>query len=298
MALTDKLTAIANAIRSKTGKTDSLTLEQMPGEIEGIEAGGGANEQEILDAMMACTWPSGEIVLTEATKIPVRRFEKCSGITKVTGEKVTFIDVSAFENCTALEEIDFPELLETKNFCFRYTKIKEAVFPKLTKLDYSTFNGLSTLERFYGPLVTTMGNSCFQTTALTDINLPLVQKIETNTFRGCNSLKRADLGSVTQFVGYAFYQSRIFATLIIRTNTVCATDFAAFQWTPFQGEGEKVGYCYVPSALISEYQQATNWSAMYEAGTCIFRALEDYTIDGTTTGEMDWAKIEEEEVTA
>ena len=40
MALTDKLTAIANAIRGKTGKEDSLTLEQMVTEIEGIEAGG------------------------------------------------------------------------------------------------------------------------------------------------------------------------------------------------------------------------------------------------------------------
>lgn len=38
------LTAIANAIRSKTGKTDGLTLEQMPGEIEGIEAGGSGGE--------------------------------------------------------------------------------------------------------------------------------------------------------------------------------------------------------------------------------------------------------------
>ena len=42
MALTDKLTAIANAIRGKTGKEDSLTLEQMVTEIEGIEAGGSA----------------------------------------------------------------------------------------------------------------------------------------------------------------------------------------------------------------------------------------------------------------
>jgi hypothetical protein len=42
MALTDKLVAIANAIRGKTGKEDPLTLEQMVTEIEGIEAGGGA----------------------------------------------------------------------------------------------------------------------------------------------------------------------------------------------------------------------------------------------------------------
>lgn len=44
MALTDKLTAIADAIRYKTGKTDSLTLDQMVEEIEGIETGGGGGD--------------------------------------------------------------------------------------------------------------------------------------------------------------------------------------------------------------------------------------------------------------
>lgn len=42
MALTDKLTAIADAIRGKTGKADALTLEQMVTEIAGIEVGGGS----------------------------------------------------------------------------------------------------------------------------------------------------------------------------------------------------------------------------------------------------------------
>lgn len=53
MALTDKLTAIANAIRSKTGGSTSLTLEQMPTEIANIPTGstdvpfgfGGVNAQ-------------------------------------------------------------------------------------------------------------------------------------------------------------------------------------------------------------------------------------------------------------
>lgn len=40
MALIDKLTAIAAAIRTKTGGTDALTLDQMVTEIEGIEVGG------------------------------------------------------------------------------------------------------------------------------------------------------------------------------------------------------------------------------------------------------------------
>lgn len=41
MAITEKLGAIADAIRGKTGKAEKMTLDQMPGEIEGIQAGGG-----------------------------------------------------------------------------------------------------------------------------------------------------------------------------------------------------------------------------------------------------------------
>ena len=42
MALTDKLTAIGNAIRGKTGGTDLLTLDGMVTAINGISTGGGA----------------------------------------------------------------------------------------------------------------------------------------------------------------------------------------------------------------------------------------------------------------
>ena len=40
MALIEKLTAIGNAIRGKTGKSGTLTLEQMVTEINGIQPGG------------------------------------------------------------------------------------------------------------------------------------------------------------------------------------------------------------------------------------------------------------------
>lgn len=39
MALINKLQAIGDAIRTKTGKTEQLTLDEMPKEIEGIQAG-------------------------------------------------------------------------------------------------------------------------------------------------------------------------------------------------------------------------------------------------------------------
>ena len=44
MALTDKLTAIGNAIRSKTGDTEPLTLDGMVTAIEGISTGGAESE--------------------------------------------------------------------------------------------------------------------------------------------------------------------------------------------------------------------------------------------------------------
>lgn len=43
MALIEKLSAIGNAIREKTGKADKLTLDQMPVEIASIVSGGGSS---------------------------------------------------------------------------------------------------------------------------------------------------------------------------------------------------------------------------------------------------------------
>lgn len=44
MALTDKLAAIGDAIRAKTGKSDTMTLEQMVTEIASIQTGGDSTE--------------------------------------------------------------------------------------------------------------------------------------------------------------------------------------------------------------------------------------------------------------
>ena len=47
MALTDKLTVIADAIRGKTGKAGTLTLDQMATEISSIQSGGGSTAPTI-----------------------------------------------------------------------------------------------------------------------------------------------------------------------------------------------------------------------------------------------------------
>ena len=49
MALTDKLVAIADAIREKDGSTGTMTLAEMPGRIAAIETGGGGGTSDPTD---------------------------------------------------------------------------------------------------------------------------------------------------------------------------------------------------------------------------------------------------------
>lgn len=55
MALTNKLTAIADAIRGKTGSTNKLTLDEMPTAISNISSGGGDIPEEAFNITGNCS---------------------------------------------------------------------------------------------------------------------------------------------------------------------------------------------------------------------------------------------------
>ena len=80
-----------------------------------------------------------------------------------------------------------------------------------------------------------------------------------------------------------FYELK---TLILPNpeKTVTLSGWGWFGGTPI---ASGTGYIYVPSTLVETYKTATNWSTFANQ----FRALEDYTVDGTTTGELDESKI-------
>lgn len=61
MALTDKLTAIADAIRAKTGGTAALTLDGMAEAVAGIEAGGGGVSFDGLTVLSGTFTPSADV---------------------------------------------------------------------------------------------------------------------------------------------------------------------------------------------------------------------------------------------
>ena len=97
MALTDKLSAIGNAIRAKTGGTELLTLDAMPNEIASIQTGGGTIPEEAFTLTGVCD----------------HRFTNGAWdwFIKQYGNKITTVDISSavslFDNCKTLEEIPF-----------------------------------------------------------------------------------------------------------------------------------------------------------------------------------------------
>ena len=75
--LVTKLTAIADAIRGKTGKTEGLTLDQMATEIAGIEAGGGGGDN-LLEYTVSLYMAFNNVTFEEGTELNINLGAKTS----------------------------------------------------------------------------------------------------------------------------------------------------------------------------------------------------------------------------
>ena len=113
-----------------------------------------------------------------------------------------------------------------------------------------------------------------------------VESISMAAFSCRNNLTTANFPKVTAIGGSAFNSCTNITALILRnTSGVCTLSASnAFLYSAIENGR---GYIYVPSALIKDYKAATNWSTH----AARLRALEDYTVDGTTTGALDPTKI-------
>lgn len=152
------------------------------------------------------------------------------------------------------------------------------------------------IEEFADDLVSKLGEYAFYyCTRLTSVDLPNVTSVDSNVFVGCSkltsvnfpslkgvgtsmfeqcSLTSIDLPSATSINAAAFHSCSKLTILILRSQTLCTlSNTNALFKTPFASGGTG-GTVYVPQALISQYQQATNWSTLYAGGKCNFVAIE------------------------
>ena len=126
----------------------------------------------------------------------------------------------------------------------------------------------------------------YDCTSLTSVIFPSVTNIRIYAFHSCSNLLSVDLPSATSIANYAFYGCTALKALILRKSDAVCTLLHTYALNNSLIKSG-TGYIYVPSALIETYKTASNWST-YAAK---FRALEDYTVDGTITGDLDPNKI-------
>ena len=214
-------------------------------------------------------------------------------ITEVSDDTLTSVSYYAFYNCTQLTSINLPLVTGVGGSAFNgCTQLTSVNLPSATSVSSNAFNGCSKLTSINLPLVTGVGGNAFYNCAqLTSINLPLVTSVGSSAFDRCSKLTSINLPLVTSVGGSAFYKCSQLSCVIFRTEKACTLSNAnAFDNTPF-ASGKAGGTLLVPRALVESYKTATNWSVIWGYGHNRFLALEDYTVDGTITGEIDWDKL-------
>lgn len=192
--------------------------------------------------------PNGAIVLgNDVTEIASYAFIH-KPITSISGNgAITNILDRAFEGCTKLASVDFPNFRErVKPYAFfGCTALTRTGLPyNFVNTDSDSWNGCSSLEYFVH------GN---------------IHGLYTRTLRGCSSLKAVDIG------GENFVDTRatmcdnctVLNIFVIRKtgSVVPLQNISAFNGTPF-ASGKSGGTLYVPASLVSSYQSASNWATI------------------------------------
>lgn len=252
------LTYTADRIRAKTGESADilfdLSNEKGFGDaVDAIETGGGG--EWTTEGIAAGTEPSGDITIT-ATTIASGAFSG-KPITSIRGDNVTNIGNNAFLDCNSLGNVSFPNLVSvTGVYIFQQCRGSlVAHFPKLTTTPSNAF-------MFY--------NAGTRSSYKGIVVMPAVTSLGSRTFDRCY-LDKVDLGpGVTTLNADTFYNN-----IDIKTVNTLILRYAGGVVTTANTDRIK-GLCdvYVPSALVSSYQSASNWSTRYSAGKITFHAIE------------------------
>ena len=180
-----------------------------------------------------------------------------------------------FASCSGLEIV---EKLDTSN-CINMRAL------------FLNCHSLTSIPQLNTSKATNMSN-IFQTCS----KLTSVSQLDTSSatdmskiFTECKLLKTIDItyyniSSTSYSSRFAYYCTALKSLIIRQFGSSYALNTDSLQNS---GIANGTGYIYVPRAMVDTLKSATNWSTYASQ----IRALEDYTIDGTTTGALDETKI-------
>ena len=144
------------------------------------------------------------------------------------------------------------------------------------------YTNLTKLTLEQGAYIQNFGfSSCTKLTEVRGTASAILQR----AFESCTALITVDLDKVTQFGGVPFSGCTALKSLVLRqTTSVPITDTGTYSKILYNLPNVWV---YVPRDMLSSYTSSTYW----KSHSSQIRVLEDYTVDGTITGELDESKI-------
>lgn len=260
------LTTVEN--ETKTLTTGGTWME---GDITLTDVSGGGTGEWTTEGIAQNAEPSGAITLKTYLKGAFRYFAENHAFRNKPITSITF----DFEN--------YGLQIRGAVECFAYTQVTSVSLINFTSSTAwrpeSSLRYMEKLTAFESTINFDFGgysNAFSGNKAMTRLSIPNAYGQAFVPCDGCNALEFADMGASYQFNANAFRNCYKLQTLVLRKSDAVATlgNISAFSNTPMRGYNGLSGTIYVPSALISNYQTASNWSTIYAEGYCQFVAIE------------------------
>ena len=213
-------------------------------------------------------------------------FANCTELTSVSLPSATVLDQFAFNGCSKLTDVYLPEFITAYQEVFTGSGITTMRFEKLQGIPPSFSKNCNSLTEVYLPVATNSNEylksqGAFQNCKnLSSVYIPNLTEVSGYMFYGCSALECLDFPMLNNIATWSFASSGLKCLVLRNTEmvTLKGTDYV------LPNTSTKV---LVPSSLLEGYKVATNWSTFADR----LYALEDYTVDGTITGELDESKI-------
>lgn len=262
MSVNEKMTAIANEVRTLSGVSDKLGLDEMASHTKDANTEVDTQKdliQQIAEALQ------GKAALGEAKPIiaPLEVTENgtYNAPDGVDGYSPVVVDVPVGGLDTELEDSLVMRTIAT----YSNNRVKT--------IGTRAFSHCASLVSVYLPEVTTLGQQGFNScTNLKRIELPkLTNIVQGDNLTYCYALEYVDFGFASKIPSWCVANDKMLTTLILRKNdSICALSATnALSATPIE---KGTGYVYVPRALVDTYKAATNWTTYANQ----IRAIEDY----------------------
>lgn len=266
-----KLTAIADAIRSKTGETGTLTADQMAEKITNIQTGDTALTKMLLSG-------SGSIGAVDTTSLKLdlyrdNAFSGIYGLYSIKDDNIRYIGKYAFVKCANLGSVNLPKVETVSDYAFSDCRsLKTLSLPLCTGVGYYAFAGAP------------FENVAIGADATSDISVRSHSFYTTNTSQKRiitigNESKRCKVSLDSNWVDFAT------ECIIYNCYTLCGSeDVTAFifpsiyPYTDGPGYQDNIAHTpwyYLPADHIDSIKAKTNWATVANR----IRPLEDLALN-------------------